>query len=969
MSDTEEYVNPSKTSVSWIYSLPKEKLIRILEGLDQSTTGTVDELRKRLSTFLKARPVQSSRPSSPPPPIMNPVDPTMSLCEKVRKWSLNYDGISDGTSFLERIRELQDCYDLEGKDLLKTLPILFRGNALLWYRNNKANWTTWDDFLSDFKIQYLPPRYDYQVEEEIRARHQRPNEAFKDYLTAILTLIRRGKPMDDASRLERVYNNMRPEYKLYARQSAVNTVKELAALAAEYERIQKEQEMFSSKMSTSTSRERVARRQDAGSSTASEGRTQQGGAGVQASREASQTSFGTGGQPKKLSNPERSATNFDESIPCTSTEEVVYVTPKKQSIKLDLEAEDSEIPLVDISNLPSPKRLKSAHGEATINLTKSLIRSEKQVHSLKRRLKIDFCFAMDSLEIDVDGLTADELLYELSYRGIKGMEGKSDDELRCILRPLLKLERVNKTFSYPAYVVDPVEELGTLDLKVVGLQLNVAALDTVDLPRAEQLKARVYHILNRINRIPTEGLTTDQSSKRSIMLAIALGQLDRLNTISSPESPLHDSTRNPEFPHFDFRPFLQSTQFPPPQRSMPVSKWQLKFSGDGKGMTVHSFLERANELRVARGLTTAQLFDSAIDLFKEEEIEHKRITPLRILNYTECIVPQLNNTQFQMHFRIQKQTLSKLVPIINQQIEKSNLGRPRNDIEKQLLAVLWLLATPDSSVGERFNMVKASLSNSFTLIINALNNIAPNIISWPTFDKIPDVIQGFHRISGVNNVVGAIDGTLIPIKAPVVDPEVYITRKSNYAMTLQAVCISNLKFTNCFMGYPGSVSDTRIFRNSTLYKKCMENPRTLFPNEHLFIIGDKAYPIFEWCIPPYIDRGTLTHDQRNFNKKISQTRQVIERAFALLFDRLRRLKYLDMTNTNFIPNLVIACCVLHNLCLDQNDTWLNEYIADGLRDIAEHEEHVAHDDGSLDNICRRGTAERQYLCNILSANV
>ncbi|KAK9674611.1 hypothetical protein QE152_g40991 [Popillia japonica] len=92
-----------------------------------------------------------------------------------------------------------------------------------------------------------------------------------------------------------------------------------------------------------------------------------------------------------------------------------------------------------------------------------------------------------------------------------------------------------------------------------------------------------------------------------------LSQLDRLNTISSPESPLlHDSTRNvPEF-----LPFLQSTQFPPPQRFQPVSKWQLKFRGDDKSMTVHSFLERVNELRVARGLTEAQLFDSAIDLFE-----------------------------------------------------------------------------------------------------------------------------------------------------------------------------------------------------------------------------------------------------------------------------------------------------------------------------------------------------------------
>lgn len=217
------------------------------------------------------------------------------------------------------------------------------------------------------------------------------------------------------------------------------------------------------------------------------------------------------------------------------------------------------------------------------------------------------------LELEADGLTADELLYELNYRGIKGMEQRPEEELRRILRPLLKLERDSKSLTYPAYVVEPAQELDALDRKVLGLQLNVASSDTVDVPRAEQTKARVYHILNRLNRIPTDGLTAEQITKRSDMLATTLSQLDRLNTISSPESPLlHDSTRNvPEF-----LPFLQSTQFPPPQRFQPVSKWQLKFRGDDKSMTVHSFLERVNELRVARGLTEAQLFDSAIDLFE-----------------------------------------------------------------------------------------------------------------------------------------------------------------------------------------------------------------------------------------------------------------------------------------------------------------------------------------------------------------
>ncbi|KAK9701038.1 hypothetical protein QE152_g30861 [Popillia japonica] len=141
MTDTGETAEFSlktpSVPVSWIYSLPKEKLIKVLEGMDQDTAGTVDELRKRLSTFLKTNPTQtSSRPTSPTPPTTDPTqrDTTMAVCEKVRKWGLNFDGVGDAISFLERIQELRECCDITGGDLLKALPLLFRGNAILWYR-------------------------------------------------------------------------------------------------------------------------------------------------------------------------------------------------------------------------------------------------------------------------------------------------------------------------------------------------------------------------------------------------------------------------------------------------------------------------------------------------------------------------------------------------------------------------------------------------------------------------------------------------------------------------------------------------------------------------------------------------------------------------------------------------------------------------------------------------------------------
>lgn len=50
---------------------------------------------------------------------------------------------------------------------------------------------------------------------------------------------------------------------------------------------------------------------------------------------------------------------------------------------------------------------------------------------------------------------------------------------------------------------------------------------------------------------------------------------------------------------------------------VPVYKWDVKFSGTKGGQSVIAFIERVRELRIARGVTFEQLFDGAVDLFKE----------------------------------------------------------------------------------------------------------------------------------------------------------------------------------------------------------------------------------------------------------------------------------------------------------------------------------------------------------------
>ena len=92
------------------------------------------------------------------------------------------------------------------------------------------------------------------------------------------------------------------------------------------------------------------------------------------------------------------------------------------------------------------------------------------------------------------------------------------------------------------------------------------------------------------------------------------------------------------------------------------------------------------------------------------------------------------------------------------------------------------------------------------------------------------------------------------------------------------------------------------------------------------ILGDLAYPLLPWLIKPYPGDGSLTPIQRRFNYQLSRARMVVECAFGRLKGRWRCLMKRNDTDLSFMPTVVSACCVLHNLCEvhhdDFNDEWM-----------------------------------------------
>lgn len=110
---------------------------------------------------------------------------------------------------------------------------------------------------------------------------------------------------------------------------------------------------------------------------------------------------------------------------------------------------------------------------------------------------------------------------------------------------------------------------------------------------------------------------------------------------------------------------------------------------------------------------------------------------------------------------------------------------------------------------------------------------------------------------------------------------------------------------------------TRVFRLSSL-QEYINNPVKFPNNTHL--IGDAAYALHKCLLVSYSDNGHLTQRQKNYNLCHSSTRMVIERAFGLLKGRWRSLLHvLAVNRVDFVPYHILACCVLHNICLLQKD--------------------------------------------------
>lgn len=284
----------------------------------------------------------------------------------------------------------------------------------------------------------------------------------------------------------------------------------------------------------------------------------------------------------------------------------------------------------------------------------------------------------------------------------------------------------------------------------------------------------------------------------------------------------------------------------------------------------------------------------------------------------------MQDFEFKRHFRLTKSTFEwlccEIIPLLRREITGSNMVGLA--WEQKIGASLWFLATGECfrSIGDRFGMGESTFSYALRDFIHVIivKFLAEKITFPSTAIEINEIINGFKRLGRIPNVIGAIDGSHIPIKAPHLFPVDYFNRKGFYSIVLQAVVDHKKKFLDICVGWPGSTHDSRVLINSNLYNKFNNQSNFFFNNK--YILGDGGYPNLSWLIVPYKDIGRgLIQQQTYFNLKHSQTRIKVEQAFGLLKGRWRCLLHNLEISFEIVSHVITACCILHNICEERHD--------------------------------------------------
>ncbi|CAN7943555.1 unnamed protein product, partial [Ixodes hexagonus] len=271
----------------------------------------------------------------------------------------------------------------------------------------------------------------------------------------------------------------------------------------------------------------------------------------------------------------------------------------------------------------------------------------------------------------------------------------------------------------------------------------------------------------------------------------------------------------------------------------------------------------------------------------------------KVTAFVAGVVRRLDDTEFRKYFRVSRNVCYKVIA----DYEKSEFypkshGRgpyPQKTAEEHPVIYINSFRFAGNKVSERavaimFGMAESTLHVIIEQVACFLESISTEVICFSDGQAKVASSAKFEKISGFPLVLGCVDGTYVETRCPAHKiPSTYTNRHEKKSYLVQAICDSDRKFLDIFLGHTGKTHDAQAFRRSFE----LDDLPLICEGDKFHILGDAAYPLREYLLTPYRNYRNFTPEETTYNLKLSQTRVRIENAFGLLKGRFRQLLYLE----------------------------------------------------------------------------
>lgn len=297
----------------------------------------------------------------------------------------------------------------------------------------------------------------------------------------------------------------------------------------------------------------------------------------------------------------------------------------------------------------------------------------------------------------------------------------------------------------------------------------------------------------------------------------------------------------------------------------------------------------------------------------------------------------LNDEEFSRRFRMSKESFNVILEKIRhsiapttaryrKKVREKNVGKTNVNLiyfrsnaispETKLFAALRFFATGSFliSVGDFVGLSEASLSQIVSQVSSRIASLRNDYIYLPrNRNELMSSYRNFYNIGSFPTVFGTIDCTHIKIIGQGGDQgEVFRNRKQFFSINVQSVASADLKFQDIVARWPGSTHDSYIFNHSRLQERLENNEF-----ENGVLLADGGYALKTYLMTPF--RNPATENEIRYNRVQILVRNTVERKYGVWKRRFPCLAFGLRCKLETSLAVIIACAVLHNFCIEQND--------------------------------------------------